>query len=525
MAEQTRDGRSRGGARLRLGELLLQHGVVTPDQVRAALGRQKATGHRLGKNLVQLGFVDENMLVKILATQLGIAGANLNKMEIPPEVQRLVPLEVMLDAGVLPVKLHESTLYLGMTDPTDTETLRRIALPAGVKLALVVLPQSQWEFAMDFLKRHGWGKRTLAKGGARVPSRGGSFGLRELAAEMAAHGGSGLHLSAGAPPAVRADGKLVRLELAPLTTARLEQLLLPLLGTRRRLRFAEGSEIDCAVAVEGAGRFRVSLYRVRGEIAAVLRPIPPGVPSLKELGLPPWVLSFLGRPQGLILVAGPAGHGKTTTLACLVDIVNATRHVNVVTFEELVEHVHQHQLSNVNQREVGTDTPSVAEGLRRVARLDPDVIVVDELREPEAIAAALAAAAAGRLVIAACTAPDVPGALERLVEAFPAERQPAIRWRLAAALLLVIAQRLVPRADGKGRALAYEKLSASAAARSAVRENRVGDLRRQEVGGGGEFTPFESTLAALCRRREILYEEGLRHVEDEKRYAALAGGA
>lgn len=506
--------------RPRLGELLLRHGVVTIEQVHAALKHQRSTGKRLGKNLVQLGYLDENTLVKFLATQLHIACANLNKMEIPPEVQRFVPLEVMREAGVLPVRLHENTLYLGMTDPTDIETLHRIDVPPGTKIAAVVLPQSQWEFAMDFFKKHGWGRQTLAKSGKREGPRQ-DYDLGRLLEEFAAQGGSALHLCAGMPPAFRVDGRLVHLEAPPLTAPRIEELILPQLTPPQRARFEQRAEVDCALAAPGMDGFQVNLYRTHGRVTAVLRRIPETVPSLKELGLPPWLFSFVSRKQGLILIAGPSGHGKTTTLASLVDVINSTRRANIIILEDPVEYTHAHKLSHVNQREVGSDTPAFAEGLRQILRQDPDVIVIGALRDPESCAAALAAVESGRLVLAALPEPDVPGAIDRLIDAFPERQRDQARRRLAAALLLVFAQRLVPRAEGPGLALAYERLAASPRVRNAVREQGGRDLRRRLADAGEDFTPLEGALAELCRRGEIRYEEGLKFVEDERLYETL----
>jgi twitching motility protein PilT len=519
MAEKAGGGGEPTG-RLKLGELLLRHGVVTLEQVHEALKQQKITGKRLGKNLVQLGFLDENTLVRFLATQLNVAAANLNKMEIPPEVQRLVPLEVMLEAGVLPVKVHENTLYLGTTGPLDPGALRGLRLPQGMRVSLVALPQSQWEYAMEFLRVRGWGTETLGKGPAVPRPRRAEPDLRALMEELLSRRGSALYLVPGAVPALRLGDQLVRLDAPALTAQRLEELVLPRIPAAQRARLAEAGQVEVPVAGT-LGRFRLTAFRARGELAAALRHVPEQVPTFEELGLPPWLIAFAARRQGLVLVAAPPGHGGGTTLASLVDAVNATRRAVVATLEDPIRYVQGHRLAAVSQREIGSDAPSFHEGVRQALRLDPDVIAVDELADPLVLALALGAVEDGKLVLGRVRSRGAWAALEDLAGGFPAAERPRVRMRLGDALALVLGQRLLPRAGGAGRVLAWERLVPSPAVQAAIRAGGVSSFPGGRHPAGEDFSPLEAALADLARRGEVRPEDALKAAEDAELFRAL----
>lgn len=280
--------------------------------------------------------------------------------------------------------------------------------------------------------------------------------LDELLPAAVAAGASDVHLKVPSPPLLRVDGALVRMqELGEVTPAMAEDCLAAMLArlphSAKAMEFERRGEVDFAFAHAGVGRFRVNAYRQRGSVTLVLRPVPFAVPRLEELGLPRGLGALVDAPEGLVVVCGPAGSGVTTTVAALVDRMNDGPARTVITIEDPIEVLHADRRCAINQREVGLDTASFAEGLARVLRHDPDVVVIGALADPDTLAIALDAAANGVLVLAAMGAADAPEAMERLVGMNPLHRQPAARAALSACLRAIVSQRLVPREDGSGR--------------------------------------------------------------------------
>ncbi|MFS8641276.1 MAG: type IV pilus twitching motility protein PilT [Symbiobacteriaceae bacterium] len=289
-------------------------------------------------------------------------------------------------------------------------------------------------------------------------------------------GASDLHLTVESPPVVRVHGELQDLPGPRLRPEQVEALVRPILDQRLQERLERDGQVDFAYSLPGVGRFRANVYRQRGSLAAAFRLIPTSVPDLDELGLPPAVAGLCELSQGLVLVTGPTGSGKSTTLAAMVDRINRTRRLHIVTLEDPIEYLHRHQRSLVNQREVGIDVPTFAAGLRAALREDPDVIMVGEMRDLETIATALTAAETGHLVLATLHTPSAPQAVDRIIDVFPAEQQNQVRVQLAGVLEAVIAQRLVPTADGRGRHVVAEVLLGTAAVRNLIREGKTAQL-------------------------------------------------
>lgn len=342
--------------------------------------------------------------------------------------------------------------------------------------------------------------------------------LEELLRRAVTVGASDLHLTAGAPPTARIDGRLQPLAEERLPAAAVEAAFRALGGEERARELAAAGQVAFSHGLPGAGRFRVHAFRQRGAVALAIRVIPGEVPSLAELGLPAVLGELALRPAGLLLVAGTPGSGKSTTLAALVRHVNEHRPAHVITLEHPIEYLHAHQRSLVHQREVGQDAPDFAGALRAALRQDPDVIVLDQVPDPETAAAALLAAESGRLVLAAVHAPSVPLAVERVVEAFPPHHQPQARAQLAAVLQGAAAQQLVPRADRPGRVAAVELLVATPAARNLVREGKAAQLASViQTGARLGMVAMERALAELLERGVIA------EAEYRARLAALPG--
>ncbi len=507
---------------LKLGEMLLKYHVITPEQLDQGLKTQEGAGGRLGRNLIQLGYISEDIFIKFLSSQLGISAVNLNNLNVPAEVQRLVPLELVQKFGVLPVKKVDNSVYLGMTDPTDLNTLRELEFSLGLKVVPLVLAESQWEFAVKFFQEKGWGQNTLTKRIRTAKEVDAGYDLRLLVKELISNKGSDIHLSVGVPPTFRIHDALVRLPADSLTPEKMEALLYPVLNPQQRETLDRTNELDFALSFFNLGRFRFNIYRQKNELAAVLRYINERIPGLEELNLPPWLADFVTKRQGLILLTGPSGHGKSTTMACLIDIMNSTRRVNIVTIEDPIEYVHHHKLSNVNQREVGTDTDSFHDGMKHIFRQDPDVICIGEMRDLESISTALTAAETGHLVMATLHTLSAIATIDRIIDVFPSGSQNQVRSQMAGSLLLIFSQRLVPRADGAGRILAFEKLANSYRVQNAIRENRTYLLKGQAAVASDDYTSIDFNLAALVKKGLIRYEEGFKYADDPKTYEMLA---
>ena len=334
--------------------------------------------------------------------------------------------------------------------------------------------------------------------------------LHGMFAMLAQRQGQDLHLSAGSPPSMRLDGELVRLPLPVLTPETMQKLMGELLSEDQRRAFADSLELDFAIGLPRLGRFRCNLYRQRGSLSFTARFLRDLVPSAEELRLPSFLQSYALKPQGLILITGPNGHGKSTTLAWMVDVINRERNANIVTIEDPIEYHFHHRRSNVNQREVGTDTRSFSEGLRHVVRQNPDVIVICELRDHESIATALTAAETGHLVMGTMHSLNATAAVDRILDFFSGDMQAQVRAQLAEALQLVFAQRLVKRLDGAGRALAWESMSQSLRVKNAIREGRTHILRGLMQGNQDDLVPMEKSLADLVAAGTVARDDAAR---------------
>ena len=327
-----------------------------------------------------------------------------------------------------------------------------------------------------------------------------------LQATVAA-GASDLHLTVGRPATARRDGVLVPFEgVSILLPEETERIVRSLLTLEQQHELEHHSQIDFSFGLENIGRFRANAYKQKNTYALALRVIPFRVRSLEELGAPAAATELLDRPYGLVLVVGPTGSGKSTTLAAMVDRINATKPVHILTIEDPVEYVHNHKVAMVNQREVGTDVNNFLDGLRSALREDPDVILLGEMRDLDSISITLTLAETGHLVFATLHTNDAAQALDRIVDVFPAERRDQIQIQLAGTLQGVVSQRLLP-AIGGGRVAAYEVLMANDAVRNLVREGKSRQLRNAMISGQKEgMQTIEMDLARLVSSGMISFE-------------------
>ncbi|MCS7184543.1 MAG: type IV pilus twitching motility protein PilT [bacterium] len=346
--------------------------------------------------------------------------------------------------------------------------------------------------------------------------------IEELLKIMAERKASDLHITAGSPPVLRIDGILVPTEYEKLTVEMCQKLIYSILDEKQRKKFEETSELDCSFGVKGIGRIRMNVYRQRGAIGAALRAIPSTFYTFEELGLPAIVYEVVKKTKGLVLVTGPTGSGKSTTLASMINYINENRACHIVTIEDPIEYSHSHKKSIINQREVGSDTYSFAEALKHVLRQDPDVILIGEMRDFETIQAALTIAETGHLVFATLHTPDAPSSINRIIDVFPPHQQSQVRTQLSMTLQAVFSQLLLPKAQGFGRVLACEVLIATAAVRNLIREGKVEQLYNQmQTGSKFGMQTFNQALYELVLKKQILLETALEVSPDPEEFRKM----
>jgi twitching motility protein PilT len=351
-----------------------------------------------------------------------------------------------------------------------------------------------------------------------------SFTVIDALHRVVADGGSDLHITVGVPPMMRIDGSLRPIEGAPVWLPEdVHREVTSLLSPAQIEQFDRTNELDFAYPMRGYGRFRVNVYRQRGSMGAVFRLIPTEIKSLRDLGLPPAIGRFATLPRGLVLVTGPTGSGKSTTLAALIDRINRTRSDHIMTIEDPIEFLHSHQMSVVNQREVGQDTESFQRALRQVLRQDPDVILIGEMRDLETISVALTAAETGHLVFGTLHTQSAPQTIDRIIDVFPPHQQAQVRTQLASTLRGVVCQTLVPHASGKGRVAATEVLVMTPAVANLIREEQMHQLPGVlQAGSTHGMHTLDQNLAELVDEGRITYEAAEERAQDKDGFRQLA---
>jgi twitching motility protein PilT len=331
--------------------------------------------------------------------------------------------------------------------------------------------------------------------------------IPELLEIVVDRGASDLHLTTGTPPVVRLNGVLHRLDYPKLEPDQLQRMIYSILTQKQRERLEQDLELDVSYALPGKGRFRVNVYFQRDALGAAFRMIPFEIKSIEQLGLPRQVEDFARLPRGLVLVTGPTGSGKSTTLAALVDIVNNERDEHIMTVEDPIEFLHKHKRCIVNQREVGHDTHSFADALKHVLRQDPDVILVGEMRDLETIQTALTAAETGHLVFATLHTQDAPQTIDRVIDVFPPFQQQQVRVQLAVTLQGVVTQQLLPTSDRMGRVAAAEIMVATPAIQNLIREAKIHQIySSMQAGAKHGMHTMDQHLSELVRAGRITYE-------------------
>jgi twitching motility protein PilT len=323
--------------------------------------------------------------------------------------------------------------------------------------------------------------------------------------------GSDLHIATETPPQVRVNGELQRLQLPQMTAAETKQLVYSVLTDAQKKRFEESMELDFSFGIRGLARFRCNVFQQRGAVGAVYRLIPEKIRTFGELGLPSVLTNLADRPRGLVLITGPTGSGKSTTLAAMLDKINAERHGHILTIEDPIEYIHQHKNCLVNQREVHSDTGSFSSALRAALREDPDIVLIGEMRDLETVEAALKIAETGHLTFGTLHTNSAAQTINRIIDIFPANQQAQIRTQLSLVLEGIVCQALLPRADGKGRVCSLEIMVPTPAIRNLIRDDKIHQIYGSMQAGQEKLgmQTANQSLASLYMKRSITLETAM----------------
>jgi twitching motility protein PilT len=524
----------------KLSSFLVANGHLGAQQAADLMADSARTGMPLVNRLVAARLVSQQVLAQGLASVAGLKYVPPSHLRPAPRAIELLSGEQAREVRGLPILVDPSQVVIAFALPPTADQLSQVrslvrrpvvpviaeidALRRAMQAAYygVSKPDSPPPAAptgpTDGTAREGEGDRHDAA----------PLHIDELLESLLEMHGSDLHLAAGAKPAVRVHGELRVVDrFARLDSDRIKKLIYDILNEKQIAMFEHDLELDTAYAIPSQSRFRMNVFRQRGSIGAVLRVIPFEIPPFDGLGLPPAVRRLTDLPRGLVLVTGPTGSGKSTTLAAMLDIINRSKAVHIMSCEDPIEFLHTHQRAIVNQREVGQDTRSFASALRRVLREDPDVILVGEMRDLETIHMALTAAETGHLVFGTLHTQSAPQTVDRIIDVFPPEQQGQIRVMLATTLQAVITQQLVPGKEGTSRVVAAEVLIATPAVRNLIRDGKGYQIPTQmQAGAQFGMVTMDQSLAALVQAGRVSYEmavERAANVEDLRDLLGMKG--
>ncbi len=546
-----------------LAEALRDRQIIKETDVEMLLEREQNEQRPLADILLSEGLASQVQLVEGNAALAGLGFADLEVTGWDTRLAGLVPVDMIAQERALPVHMEpDGVMLIAIDDPANLAAVDLIGQTTGRSSRPVLVERSQLSTAIDglgqvvvtggnpvaadpitaadesFNQVAGTVPQITEQSPAPIDDRrliDAALGSDEFVLkDMNLHvndllgrtvdlGASDLHLSVGKPPSVRVNGLLQPLtEFPVLDPTELRRMIYGILTQKQREQLEENLELDMSHPLPGRGRFRVNVFFQRHSIGAVMRTIPDEVIPLDMLGLPSAVRDFAEYPRGLVLVTGPTGSGKSTTLASLVDIINSTKPLHIMTIEDPIEFLHTHKMSTVNQREIGEDTKGFSNALRHVLRQDPDVILVGEMRDLETIQTALTAAETGHLVFATLHTQDAPQSIDRIIDVFPSHQQQQVRVQLATSIQAIMTQQLIRSADGSCRYVASEVMIATPAIRNLIREGKIFQIySSMQAGGKFGMQTMDQSLADLVLSHKIPYEIAVERCSNENDLARL----
>ncbi len=508
------------GQARRLGEFLVDRHVLSRDDLEVAVAESRQSGDALPKILLRAGLVAEKDLTAAIAESLSLRFIDFSATPLHPDAASIIPADVARRHLAIGVHFEGDKLVVAFAEPNDDEAVAAVA--ASTAFEIIAVAAGRLELSNVVKAVYGAGAHSAddVAGSDGVP-----LDINELLECVLQRKGSDLHLTAGSPPVVRVHGQLVPLREFPvLNGSQIREMIYAVLSQKQREKFENEHELDTSYSMPGRSRFRVNVFLQRDSVGCVMRVIPYEIVDFDTLGVPPTVRPFAELPRGLVLVTGPTGSGKSTTLASLIDIVNRTKPVHIMTVEDPIEFLHQHKRAIVNQREVGEDTYSFAAALKHVLRQDPDVILVGEMRDLDTITTALTAAETGHLVFATLHTQDAPQSIDRIIDVFPSAQQQQVRVQLASSLQGIVTQQLLPTPDGTARVIACEVLVATPAIRNLIREGKVHQIYSlMQAGGKFGMITMDQSLASLVTAGRITFDVAAERCANEGDLQRLLG--
>jgi twitching motility protein PilT len=511
----------------RFGETLVERHVLSRDDLEEAIEESERSRQTLPQVLLRLGLVGSKDLTAAFAEQMGLRFVDFLETPIHQDAPGMLTAELAHKFIAVPVDFEDHKLVVAFAEPANDDAIAAIGHATSYEVIPAVADRGELVRAIELI--YGAADPSVTGGSGTVLETDAlvdDFHINDLLDLVIEWGGSDLHLTAGSPPVIRVHGDLRPVGDFPiLNGSQIRQMVFSILTQKQREKFEDDLELDTSYALPGRGRFRVNVFLQRDSVGCVMRAIPYEIVDFDSLGIPPAVRQWAYMPRGLVLVTGPTGSGKSTTLASLIDIVNRERSVHIMTVEDPIEFLHSHKRSLINQREVGEDTHTFADALKHVLRQDPDVILVGEMRDLETISTALTAAETGHLVFATLHTQDAPQSIDRVIDVFPAHQQQQVRVQLAAALQGICTQQLLPTSDGRGRVVACEVMVATPAIRNLIREGKVHQIYSMlQAGGKYGMVTMDMSLAQLVRSHRISIDVALERCANEDDLRRLING-
>jgi twitching motility protein PilT len=526
-----------------LAKLLAQQGLLPAEVLDGLSGRAQTLQEWLGQVAADDGLLSYQEIAEAISTEMRIPLDHLALLQPDPRALDHIAADTCLSHCAAPIGFEDAGLVIVMANPLDEMAVQTLRGIAGCEIVVHVAARNEILDFIDSNYQSAFGAAikpqpdafTLQYPGMdfvesqQLERPAGGMGspsdmptLDDLLMEMMQNHASDLHLAVGSPPMMRVDGELRPMSYPVLKPATLQPMIYAILSDVQVTEYERNWELDMAYSLPGISRFRVNVLRQRGSIGAVLRTIPMDIPTLDKLNMPPIVRELTGRPRGLVLVTGPTGSGKSTTLAAMVAEINQTRRSHIVTIEDPIEFLHSNKMSVITQREVGADTTSFTTALRHVLRQDPDVILIGEMRDLETISAAVTAAETGHLVFATLHTTSAAQTIERIIDVFPPHQQDQIRSQLSNVLEAIFTQTLLPNQNGKGRCCAMEILMSTSAVRNLVREGKIHQIPSviQASAKYGMIT-LDASLKQLVLDRKVSLEEAIKKASNPDDFKAL----